>query len=93
METWNFIRRKKTTIHFLGIFTLLTLPYFYSAHIFVCMYIFMSIFSCLIVHVLHSNFFFEIFGIFFIRNSFISDLTIMIIIYQNEVDFDFQVKI
>ena len=49
---------KKTTIHFLGIFTLLTLPYFYSAHIFVCMYIFMSIFSCLIVHVLHSNFFF-----------------------------------
>ena len=39
------------------------------------------------------NFFFEIFGIFFIRNSFISDLTIMIIIYQNEVDFDLQVKI
>ena len=57
------------------------------------MYIFMSIFSCLIVHVLHSNFFFQIFGIFFIRNRFISDLTIMIIIYQNEVDFDFQVKI
>ena len=34
----------------------------------------------------------EIFGIFFIRNSFISDLTIMIIIYQNEVDFDFHLK-
>ena len=49
--------KKKKNIHFLGIFTLLTLSYFYSAHIFVCMYIFMSIFSCLIVHVLHSNFF------------------------------------
>ena len=51
-----------TMIHwnFLGIFTLLTLSYFYSAHIFVCMYIFMSIFSCLIVHVLHCIFFLNI---------------------------------
>ena len=71
METWNLRRKKNTMIHwnFLGIFTLLTLSYFYSAHIFVCMYIFMSIFSCLIVHVLLSKIF-EIFGIFFIRNSF-----------------------
>ena len=64
-------KKKKKTIHFLGIFTLLTLPYFYSAHIFVCMYIFMSIFSCLIVHVLHSIFFFEIFGFFFYKKQFI----------------------
>ena len=50
-------KEEKKPIHFLGIFTLLTLSYFYSAHIFVCVYTFMSIFSCLIVHVLHSNFF------------------------------------
>ena len=36
--------------------------------------------------------FFEIFGIYIIRNSFYFDLTIMIIIYQNEVDFDFHLK-
>ena len=51
METWNFRRKKNYTViqwNFLGIFTLLTLSYFYSAHILVCMYIFMPIFSCLI---------------------------------------------
>ena len=65
-------KKKKKTIHFLGIFTLLTLPYFYSAHIFVCMYIFMSIFSCLIVHVLHSNILKKkIFGNFLKRKSFL----------------------
>ena len=59
-ETWDFRRRKNYSDSlelFRNIYTK-TLSYFFSAHIFVCMYIFMSIFSCLIVHVLHSNFFF-----------------------------------
>ena len=86
-------KKKKKTIHFLGIFTLLTLPYFYSAHIFVCMYIFMSIFSCLIVHVLHSNFFLKYLEFSLKETIYISDLTIMIMIYQSELDFDFQLKI
>ena len=47
----------------------------------------MSIFSYLIVHVLHS-FFLNIWN-----SVNISDLTIMIMIYQGEVDFDFQLKI
>ena len=61
METWNFRRRKKLYSDSLELFRNIytkTLSYFYSARIFVCMYIFMSIFSCLIVHVLHSKFFF-----------------------------------
>ena len=58
------------------------------------MYIFMSIFSCLIEHVLHSNFFFLKYLEFSLQETiYISDLTIMIMIYQSELDFDFQLKI
>ena len=77
METWN-LRKTKQQLYkdslelFRNIYTINTFI-LYSAHIFVCMYIFMSIFSCLIVHVLLYNIF-EIFGIFFIRNSFYPDL-------------------
>ena len=86
---------KKLTIHWnlKGTFSLQPFSYFYYVHILYVYAYFHVYISCLIVHVLLSKIF-EIFGSFFIRNSFYSSfITIMIIIYQNEVDFDFQLKI
>ena len=55
------------------------------------MYIFMSIFSCLIVHVLHSNFFFKYLEFSLEETIYISDLNIMIMIYQSELDFQLKI--
>ena len=65
--------KRKKSIHFLGIFALVTLSYFFfcSYFLYVCIYfIFMSIFSCLIVHVLHSIFFLNIWN-FLYKKQFI----------------------
>ena len=68
METWNFIRRKKNYTLFRNIYTINTTILLFCSYfcMYVYIYVYIFMFNCTCPPF---YFFFEIFGIFFIRNN------------------------